>query len=90
MALVGFNSTRYLTLDIAIGLAGAVSVPIYYTSPLNEIKEILDDSGAKVLFAGTSQLLNDLNELNIQIPIVSFCKGSFSNNSHIHFMEEIP
>lgn len=82
VALVGFNSTRYLTLDIAIGLTGAVSIPIYYTSPLNEIKEILDDSGAKILFAGTFQLLNDINELNIQIPIVSFCKGSFSNNSH--------
>ena len=35
----------------------------------------MDDSGAKVLFAGTPQLLNNLNELNIQIPIISFCKG---------------
>lgn len=81
VAIVGFNSTRYLTLDIAIGLSGAVSVPIYYTSPLNEIKEILDDSSAKVLFAGTFQILNELKEFNIQIPVVSFCEGS--DNSQI-------
>lgn len=81
IAVVGFNSTRYLTLDIAIGLAGAVSVPIYYTSPLNEIKEILDDSDAKVLFAGTSQILNNLIEFNI--PVISFCKESDENNSQV-------
>lgn len=83
IAIVGFNSTRYLTLDIAIGLAGAVSVPIYYTSSLNEIEEILDDSGAKVLFAGTPQILNSINELNIQIPIVSFCEGNNDNSGII-------
>jgi long-chain acyl-CoA synthetase len=83
IAVVGFNSTRYLTLDIAIGLAGAVSVPIYYTSPLNEIKEILDDSDAKVLFAGTSQILNNLMEFNIHIPVISFCKESDENNSQV-------
>jgi long-chain acyl-CoA synthetase len=72
VALVGFNSTRYLTLDVAIGIIGAVSVPVYYTSPINEIKEILDDSCAKILFVGTSQLLKDLKEFHIQIPIISF------------------
>ena len=34
VALVGLNSSRYLSLDTAIGLAGAVSVPLYYTSPI--------------------------------------------------------
>lgn len=82
IAVVGFNSTRYLTIDIAIGLTGAVSVPLYYTSPLNEIKEILDDSGAKILFAGTPQILNDLKELNIEIPVVSFCKEVMETTSN--------
>jgi len=70
--IVGFNSTKYFILDIAIGLAGAISVPIYYTSPLDEIREILDDSCAKILFAGTPRLLKDLKKLEIQIPIISF------------------
>lgn len=82
IAVVGFNSTRYLTIDIAIGLVGAVSVPLYYTSPLNEIKEIMDDSDAKLLFAGTPQLLKDSNELKIEIPIISFCSGDNGNNSN--------
>ncbi len=75
VAMVGFNSTRYLILDIAIGLAGAVSVPLYYTSHLDEIKEIIADSGAKILFAGTPQILNDLKERDIKIPVVSFYQG---------------
>jgi long-chain acyl-CoA synthetase len=33
VAIAGTNSTRYLTLDVAIGMVGAVSVPLYYTSP---------------------------------------------------------
>ncbi|HML05494.1 MAG TPA: SDR family oxidoreductase [Methanobacterium sp.] len=82
IAMVGFNSTRYFTLDIAIGLAGAVSVPIYYTSSLNEIEEILDDSGAKILFAGTPQILNNLKGIDIQIRIVSLREGN-NNDSEI-------
>ncbi|MBM4237478.1 MAG: AMP-binding protein, partial [Euryarchaeota archaeon] len=46
VALVGRNSTRYLTVDVAIGLAGAVSVPLYYTSPPSEIDEIVSASGS--------------------------------------------
>lgn len=72
VAVIGYNSTKYLILDIAIGLIGAVSVPIYYTSPLNEIKEIMDDSSAKMIFAGTPQVLKELK--GIQIPVVSFCR----------------
>lgn len=83
IAVVGFNSTRYLTLDIAIGLAGAISVPLYYTSPLNEIKEIIDDSSAKILFAGTPKLLNDLKEIDIQIPVISFCADNYSDKLNI-------
>ncbi len=88
IAVIGFNSTKYLTLDIAIGIIGAISVPIYYTSPLNEISEILKDSDAKILFAGTPQLLNDLEELNTQISVISFCNGSVNNSSQIISWED--
>lgn len=73
VAMVGFNSTRYLTLDVAVGLVGAVSVPLYYTSPLKEIKEILKDCGASVLFVGTPNILDKLGELKeVEIPLISF------------------
>ena len=83
VAVTGYNSTKYLILDIAIGFIGAVSVPIYYTSPVTEIKEILDDSCAKILFAGTSQVLNDLKKLNTQISVVSLCNQSTDDNSQV-------
>jgi len=83
VAVVGFNSTRYLTLDIAIGLIGAISVPLYYTSPLGEIKEILDDSNANILFAGTPELIKELIKLELKIPVVSFCHREFNFPSHI-------
>lgn len=82
VAVVGFNSTRYLTIDIAVGLAGAVSVPLYYTSPLEEIKEILEDSGAKLLFVGTPQILNDLIGFDIKIPVISFYRGDIETSTN--------
>ncbi len=70
VAIAGFNSTRYLLLDVAIGLLGAVNVPIYYTSPVDEINEILKDCDASIIFLGTPDLLNSSNK--IKIPVVSF------------------
>lgn len=74
VALTGFNSSRYLTLDTAIGLAGAVSVPLYYTSPAAEIGRIVEASGARLLFVGTPTLLARLGELAARVPVVSFCR----------------
>ncbi len=72
VALVGLNSTRYLTLDVAIGLAGAASVPLYYTSPPADIDAILQASGARLLFIGAPQLLERLAELKTELPVISF------------------
>jgi long-chain acyl-CoA synthetase len=88
VAVAGYNSTKYLILDIAIGIIGAVSVPIYYTSPSNEIKEILDDSSAKILFAGTPQILDDLNEFDTHISVIALCRQSIKNSSQIVSWEE--
>lgn len=74
VALLGFNSTRYLVIDVAIGLAGAVSVPLYSTSPPVEIEQILASSGAKLLFVGNPAVLERLDELTTRISIVSFCR----------------
>ncbi len=75
VALVGLNSARYLTLDTAIGLIGAVSVPLYYTSPPEEIDHILSASGARLLLVGAPKILERLGEIRTDLPIVSFCRG---------------
>lgn len=76
VALIGYNSTRYLILDVAIGLAGGISVPLYYTSPLKEIKDILKDSNASVLFVGVPDILNKLKDYDGDVTIISFSSRS--------------
>jgi long-chain acyl-CoA synthetase len=80
VAVVGLNSTRYLVLDIAIGLAGAVSVPLYYTSPPADLDAILRASGARLLFIGAPALLGRLGELKTDLPIVSFCREAVADS----------
>ncbi|MCC6188462.1 MAG: AMP-binding protein [Anaerolineales bacterium] len=72
VAIAGTNSTRYLTLDAAIGLAGAVSVPLYYTSPPAEVDHILAASGARLLFVGFARMLERLGEVRVDVPVISF------------------
>jgi len=74
IALVGLNSVRYIELDTAIGLLGAVSVPLYYTSPLADIEKIAKETKAKILFVGIPKLLERISEINLSIPIISFCR----------------
>lgn len=75
VALVGLNASRFLTLDLAIGLVGAVSVPIYYTSPPAEIDAILASSGARLLCIGAPAVLARVAELTTNSQIVSFCRA---------------
>ena len=81
VALTGLNCTKYLAVDIAIGLVGAVSVPIYYTSPPADVDQILNSSSAKLFFVGIPGLLQRVNELQTDIPVVSFCRGDLPQNS---------
>lgn len=75
VAIVGHNSTRYLALDVAIGIIGAVNVPLYYTSPPSEIDKIVGASESKVLFVGAPKILERIHELSVDIPVVSFCRN---------------
>ena len=75
VALTGLNSTRYLAVDIAIGLVGAVSVPLYYTTPPSDINEVLKASGAKLFFIGMPSLLARIKELTPDVPMVSICRA---------------
>ncbi len=80
VAIVGLNSTRYLILDVAIGLVGAVSVPLYYTSPPADIDAILQASGARLLLIGAPQLLDRLAELKTELPVISFLERPVSGD----------
>jgi len=80
VAMVGLNSSRYLALDVAIGLVGAVSVPLYYTSPMADMDAILKASGARLLLVGSPDLLPRLGELAEDVPVISFCREPLPAN----------
>jgi long-chain acyl-CoA synthetase len=75
VAVVGPNSTRYLTVEVAIGLAGAVSVPVHPLSPPAEIDRVVTASGARLLLVGSPEVLARLAELRQRPTLVSFCPG---------------
>lgn len=52
VALISKNSAHWLMSDFAIWLAGGVSVPLYPTLAPTTIAQILEHSGAKLLFVG--------------------------------------
>lgn len=83
VALTGLNSTRYFAVDIAIGLAGAVSVPLYYTTPPVDINEVLVASGAKLFFVGMPSLLTRAKELAAEVPVVNICRKQAPSDAKV-------
>ncbi len=52
IALLSKNCAHWIIADLAIWMAGHISVPLYPTLSANSIKEILNHSNAKLVFAG--------------------------------------
>ena len=72
VALTGINSVDYLALEQAVGLMGAVSVPIYYTTPAAEAETLLQKSGAHWFFGGDRRMLAQLEKMKTEARIVLF------------------
>ncbi|MCC8067570.1 MAG: SDR family oxidoreductase, partial [Clostridiales bacterium] len=75
VAISGINSVTYFILDIAIGLSGATSVPLYYTMPANELDELLQKSGADCFFIGDIRILAHVSQMTFSKKIISFTKN---------------
>lgn len=76
VAITGINSVEYFVLDAAIGLSGACSVPLYYTTPPAELDELLRKSGARWLFVGDNRIMSQIHQVKSDIRIVSFVRGN--------------
>ncbi|HET9875294.1 MAG TPA: long-chain fatty acid--CoA ligase, partial [Mycobacterium sp.] len=65
-----FSATRYewAILDFAILAVGAVTVPIYETSSAEQVRWVLQDSGAGLLFAETDEHARVVSELTDDLP----------------------
>ena len=64
------SATRYEwpILDFAILAAGAVTVPIYETSSAEQVKFVLEDSGAVLIFAETDAHADKIEHLKDELP----------------------
>ncbi len=76
VALSGINSVSYFILDVAIGLSGAASVPLYYTTPADELDELLLKSGAGCFFIGDTRILSQAGRLAFTGKMISFTEGA--------------
>ncbi|MEO6793614.1 MAG: long-chain fatty acid--CoA ligase [Mycobacterium sp.] len=68
--VVIFSATRYewAILDFAILSVGAVTVPVYETSSAEQVRWVLQDSGAVLAFAETDTHAQMINELAGDLP----------------------
>lgn len=81
VAIIGRGCTGYIAIDTAVSIIGAVSVPLYITTPLKEIDALLEKSGSKILFVGSINLLEQLGQLKQKVKIISFGNGEVSGYS---------
>lgn len=81
IAVTGINCTEQAAIDCAIGLAGAVSVPIYYTTPAEETELLLQRSGATLFFVGDQRMMLQLEHLSLNIPVITFANAPASGHT---------
>lgn len=72
IAVTGINCTEQVAIDCAIGLIGAVSVPIYYTAPAAEVADLIQRSGSKLFFVGDKRMMEQLAGVVLDIPVITF------------------
>lgn len=72
VALSGINCAEYAAIDNAIGLMGAVSVPIYYTTPAEEVSLLLQKSAARWFFVGDERIRQNLSGIPATVQIIPF------------------
>ncbi len=76
VALSGINTVAYFILDVAIGLSGATSVPLYYTTPADELDELLKKSEAEWFFIGDKRILSHVSQMNYDGRMISFTENA--------------
>jgi len=73
IAIMSKNCSNWIISDLAIWMAGHTSVPLYPTLTSKSIKQILEHSGAKLLFSGKlDEWEKQKLEIPTDIPRVSF------------------
>ncbi len=75
IAVTGINCTEQVAIDCAIGLIGAVSVPIYYTAPAAEAADLIARSGSSLFLVGDKRMTEQLASVTLDIPVITFANA---------------
>lgn len=69
------SRTRYewTLVDYALWYVGAVSVPLYDTSSVEQIRHVLADSGAEAIFVEDDAMASRVEEIRSDLPDLSSC-----------------
>ena len=73
VSLVGATRVEWTVADLGVAHAGAVSVPIYHSNTADEIRYIVQNSGATLVFVEDDKQLRKLREVRGQLPAVRCC-----------------
>jgi long-chain acyl-CoA synthetase len=68
VALMSHTRLEWMILDYAILAAGGVTVPIYDTSSIDQVRWILSDSEAVMFVVETSAMLADFEQVRADVP----------------------
>lgn len=76
VAILSANMPEWTQVDMAVARIGAVLVPLYSTSTVEQIVHILEDCGAVIIFTGDAQQTERAQSAKEQLPqlrkVVSF------------------
>jgi long-chain acyl-CoA synthetase len=70
VSLIGSTRVEWTVADLGIAHAGAVTVPIYHSNTAEEIRFIVQNSGASLVVAEDDKQLRKLREVRGQLPAV--------------------
>jgi long-chain acyl-CoA synthetase len=68
VALIGATRLEWTFCDLGVMHSGAISVPIYHTSTVEETRFILEDAGAVVAFLENAAQLKKLQQIKERLP----------------------
>ena len=89
IAILSKNCAQWVMADIAIAMAGMISVPIYYTAGADTISYVLEHSGSKALFLGKLDSYDALKKAEVTIPIIGFpYRGVPADHQWSHWLEQ--
>ena len=71
VAILSDNCPEWIVVDQAVLGLGAIVVPLYTTSGLEETAHVISDSGAKVIAANGPEMIKKILGLRASIPGVS-------------------